>query len=612
MTHLFNFILAAAIVILAVLIIYYIFKRDSELEKVEEDAFTITELAGHINNSINNYLKTNIADLGLNETETKKREQLKIKLSKAWRNCSFGDVGEKEYVKDYIKDLLQKYFKIKEATIDQVIAFDAPDSLSAQDKGEILLYVYKCSREYGGKAFVKMCEENYIDIEKEYEDGIHYEITREDIRRAYQAISPELSFMDKLEIVAQRIYQTSRGLGVIDELRDQSCLDGISGGVSGLLSENYNYLDEAISDNTKQSMLRQDSVWVILQGRPIHLSYLSFDSKRELERICKNIYRYDAPYYLSGIKGKVLAEDKKGNRITVSRPPFSDSWKFSVRKFESIQYAIEELIRDEGCEIIIDFMKYIIMGCMVIVITGNVGTGKTTMLKALVKFIDPTLSIGMEEEVFEAWLNKLYPRRNINSYRKTDFISIEEGFDFQKKADRDVMIMGEVSEQKHAALIFQLSQFTRMTICTNHSSETKKLIEYFRNAGLVSNIFSSEQEAEEQVASALQWDIHMKRDKDGHRYIERITEIIPNENYCLLDGLSTEDIWKLYLKKNIEKRYQTRDIIRFENGRYVAKSIISDRSLAKIQENLSGQDLQQFENFYHKYFTDIASEELYA
>lgn len=601
MTFAFNLIIITIIFAIVAMAVYYVFKKDiNDDEDDKQEELSIETLGNEINETLNNATNVNIADLGLNKTETLKREKQKIRLSKALRYCSFGDTGEKDYVKDCIEDLSQRFFKINEETINSIIKFTLEDMLSIQDKYEILFYTYKKS--HGGNAFAQICDQ--INLEKEYEDGIYYEITEEDIDTLYKKHKTGLTYIDKLEIVAQRIYQNKRGLGVIDELRDQSCLDGISGGVSGINNIEYNYLEEIMDANKYKGIFRHDSVWVFYKGISIHLSFLSFGSRRELERVCKNIYRYDPAYYLSAIKGKIVAHDKRGNRITVARPQFGDSWKFFVRKFDSTKnYSIEEIIKGEGNEIVITSLKYLMKACMVIVITGSMGCGKTTLLKALVRFIDPKLNIGMEEDVFEAWLNILYNRRNINMYRKTDYISLEDGMDFQKKTERDVMIMGEVSEQAVASLLIQLSEFIRQTICTNHSVTTPKLIEYFRNALMAMNNFNNAAEAEEQVAKALNWDIHCVNDIYGNRYIERITEIIPKEDKDIPDNIGLEEATLLFYKKITRKRtYETRDIIVYKNGHYEVNALLSAGSLEKIRGILLDKDLKEFDKFYSENF----------
>lgn len=613
-----NLVITTLIIVFAALTFYFKYKKELSNVNEEDDGtdYSIQNLAGKLQDTFNNIVNTNVNELGYNETETKKREKQKAELSRALRNCSFGNPGEKEYIKDYMMDLLQRYFKINENTINRVLSFADETRLTPQDKFEILLYNYR--KQLDGYAIEQIIVN--VPYEKEYEDGIYYEINKEDIDEIYAQERPVLSYLDKLEVITQRIYEVSRGLGPVDELRDQKCLDGVSGGVSGITSEDYNYMEDIVNDNESREIFRHDSIWILWHGKSIHLSFLSFGTEKELRRVCKNIYRYDAPYYLSGIKGKVVAEDKKGNRITVVRPPFADSWKFFVRKFESVSsvnsLTIEKLITDPGCEIVIKTLSYIIMGSFS-VITGNMADGKTTLLKALIKFIPPTLNIRVEEDVFETCLNRIYPKRNINSFRKTDYISIEDGMVLIKKTDGDVIILGEVTEQLTAAALMQIAEISKISICTTHQATTQKMIEYFRNAGLAMHMFSNEAVAEEQVANAIQWDIHMDRDRRaGHRYIARITEIIPKETEDIAEDVPVNEALKQFCRKMTRTRsYDTRDIIVYENGQYAVKNKISERSLLNIRKILyekSDPALNEFNEFYDRYFERSAPDDLTA
>jgi len=602
MTFTINMIAIVMILVVIAMVVYFAIKQDLILEESDyEDEYVIDSIVNVIKDTFNNILNNNISELNLNKDESLKRERQKSRLSKALRSCSFGDIGEKEYVKDYIKDLLQKNFRIDENTIDKVIPFHKNELLSIQDKFEILLFVYK--KDFGGNAFEEMYDAHHLDEKKENEQGVYYEVTEEDIERAYLEKNPKVSYVDKLEIVAQQIYQNYKGHGVIDELKDQSCLDGISGGVSGLTNSDYNYMDEIISDNKQKGIYRFDSIWILFHGRTIHMSFLSFGTQRELERVCKNIYRYDSPHYLSGQKGYVVTEDKSGSRIVVARPPFSESWKFFVRKFESVKnIAIEELFRDEDCETVIETMKYLVKGGMVIAITGDQASGKTTTLKALIRFIDPTYTLRIEEQVFETWLSKLYPNRNISTFRETATISMQEGIDFQKKTDGDVMILGEIASQQPAALLIQLTQTgTKQTLFTNHAGTVDKLIGYFRNSLLSSGVFQSDSIAEEQVAEAINFDIHMKKSKDGHRYIERITEIIPITDDNAYTGNMKESLLLFFERMSRRKMYRTSDIIVFENGCYVLKNRVSERTMKIMKSNLSYKEADQMDVFFKKH-----------
>ena len=136
---------------------------------------------------------------------------------------------------------------------------------------------------------------------------------------------------------------------------------------------------------------------------------------------------------------------KDGSRVVVVRPTFSETWGFFIRKFDVTRASLEQLIRDPGKEEAIDLMKFIVKGARIIALTGEQGTGKTTMLMAMIENIYETLNIRVQETAFELHLRKIYPTRNILSFRETETVSGQEGLDVQKKTDGSVNIIGEVA-----------------------------------------------------------------------------------------------------------------------------------------------------------------------
>ncbi|MDF2952673.1 MAG: cpaF1, partial [Anaerocolumna sp.] len=128
-------------------------------------------------------------------------------------------------------------------------------------------------------------------------------------------------------------------------------------------------------------------------------------------------------------------------------------------------------------------------------------------------------------------LQELYPNRNILSFRETPTVNGQEALDLQKKTDGTVTILGEVATAPVARWLVQLSQVaSKFTVFTHHAKTTNHLVASLRNALLQEGGFTNEVIAEEQVVDTVNFDIHMAKSVDGHRYIERITEIIPYED----------------------------------------------------------------------------------
>ncbi|HJJ03829.1 MAG TPA: CpaF/VirB11 family protein [Clostridiaceae bacterium] len=154
--------------------------------------------------------------------------------------------------------------------------------------------------------------------------------------------------------------------------------------------------------------------------------------------------------------------------------------------------------------------------------------GKTTMLMGMIENIYETMNIRVQETAFELHLRKIYPTRNILSFRETDTISGQEGLDVQKKTDGSVNIIGEVATDPVASWMIQAAQVaSKFTLFTHHAKTFPNLVTALRNSMLRTGVFKDEKTAEEQVVQVLNFDVHLVKDFRGRRYIERVTECIP-------------------------------------------------------------------------------------
>ncbi len=499
-------------------------------------------------------------------------------LRKAIREGAVGNRNAKLFVVDLIKEILVSKLKASEEQLEQVVPFGNVYLLSVMDKFAIMLYRYE--KLYAGKAFLNLVQkyqlaEPKLDRCKER----YYEISETDIQEVFQeeGVYP-LTYVDKLNIIAQKIYEDTRGNGPVDRLF-YLVLDGISGGVSGspIMDSDLFFQDNYHQEERKS----YQSIWVFFQGKTIHLSFLQFSSQKEFVRICKNIYRFQNPGQLSQKKGYIVNEMADGSRVAVARPPFSESWVFFIRKFNSVGHKkLDVLLTDANKKLPIQFMKWAIRGCQNIAITGEQGSGKTTLLMSMVSFIHASFNLRVQELAFELHLRKLYPNRNIVSFRETNTITGQEGLDFQKKTDGAVNILGEVATNEVCSWLIQMAQVaSNFTLFTHHAKTTKDLLYAFRNALLLKGGFSEERIALEQVVHVIHFDIHMKKAEDGHRYIERITEIIETES----EG-----------EKGNSGTFKTRDLIQYVNGEYRIVCNLSEQTQIRILTNLDKEDRKKF------------------
>ena len=534
-------------------------------------------LKWEVNAHIAKALRQNPYEMVRSQKELEANMKFKRDLRKAIRGGAVGNHNAKIFIRDFMKELLVVRLKISEEQLDNIFPFSNPYKLSSRDKFSILLYHFE--RKYGVDAFNNLMEQYRLATPRLDENKErYYEISETDIEEIYQeeGMIP-LSYVDKVNIISQRIYEDTKGNGPIDELF-YLALDGISGGVSGnVLSEN----DFIFGEGQNYSY---QSIWIFYQGKSIYLSFLHFASQKEFIRICKNIYRYHNPGQLSQKRGYIVTEMADGSRVAVSRPPFCESWVFFIRKFNSVcQKQMDALLVDKNKRLPIQLIKWAIKGCQNIGITGEQGSGKTTLLMSMVNFMKPSYNLRVQEIAFELHLRKLYPTRNIVSFRETNTIAGQEGLDFQKKTDGTVNILGEVASNEVCSWMVQMAQVaSNFTVFTHHAKTTKDLLYSFRNALLMKGGFSEERIALEQVVHVIHFDIHMKKAEDGHRYIERITEIRERESGY--GGASAG-------------MFETRDLILYRDGGYIIANNLSDEAQGRMMAVLTKEEKEEFINF---------------
>ncbi|RUT36595.1 pilus assembly protein CpaF [Paenibacillus zeisoli] len=554
----------------------------------QEESYTLDALIHSIKQSLHDLSRTRVDDWKYGEEQYRRILNQRTELRKALKGCVSGDLANKEFVKLYISDLLQTTYGVDASNIDKIIPFEEIHLLCNQDRFDILLYLYKSS--HGENAISTLIENYKLDrarISADNEEEV-FEITAEDINHAFDQEYRPLLLQEKLDIIVQRIYQQYKGFSVADELRDQR-IDGISGGVSGVSDQGSRKVIEQNSDspgygtwhrNSQTHVPKNyESVWIFYRGKSIHLPFLSFGSQSELKRVCQNIYKYNLPGQLSESSGYKVNEMKDGSRVVVVRPPFSESWAFFVRKFDVKSAVLAQLIKDDNAELPIELIKYLMKGSRITAITGAQGSGKTTLLMAMVKHIYASYTLRVQEMSFELNLRSLYSSRNILSFKETDYISGQAGLDLQKKTDGAVNILGEVATDEVATWMIQMAQVASLfTIFTHHAKTFDDLIQSLRNSLLKSGMFRDERMAEGQVLSVINFNIHLRADMKGNRYIERITECVN------------------------EDKSRGRNIVEYHNGRYVPSCSLSSQCIQEMTDQMTKEDAINFRTFVNTYW----------
>jgi pilus assembly protein CpaF len=575
-----------------------------DYEEEFENKYTLDYLTRAVAESFTTTLKRNLKELNMSRKQMEAEEFKKHELRTALKEAAYGNKQAKTTVINYIKNLLtqgtSKIYLSKE-TVDYVIHFGAPDSLKSREKFDIVLYIFE--KQHKEKGLVEMI--NQYDLNKPIyrEDGsFYYDISSDKITAILKDVAERypLDYYDKINIIARRIFADYKGFGAADLLFDTT-VDEIDCGVSGIPKDSY----DIKQSDVRKAEFSYESLWIMVGGINIKMSCLSFGTQDELIRVCENIYKNNPPRALSKRSGYVVSTMKDGSRIVVCRPPFCESWCFFARKFDSAPSIDPKiLLSDEGNQIPITLMKWFIKGYRTTAITGAMGSGKSTTLKSLIRFIPEDLALRIQEMAFELNLRYTYPNRDIVTFQETDSITGQEGLNLQKKTNGSVNIVGEVADATASSFVIQTSMVASLfTMFTHHAKTAYDLVISLRNDLLREGGYSNEKAAEEMVAKVINIDFHMEKLK-GHRFCQRITEIIPirdrrypsdkDMEHKAAEELLPADTIEYQKRVTDRQVFTTVNLCEWKDGQYYMRHMPSDEMMFDIRSNLSAAEEELF------------------
>jgi len=240
--------------------------------------------------------------------------------------------------------------------------------------------------------------------------------------------------------------------------------------------------------------------------------------------------------------------------------------------------------------------------------TGRQGSGKTTMMGTMPRFMDPKHNIRILEMAFELYLRESFPERNILTLQETEWVSATKAQDALKKSDAAISLAGEVATDEVAVRMIQFALIASLyTIFSHHANTTESLVSGMRNHIVAAGGFDNTYVAERQVLEVLRMDAHLDYEASGYRYTERITEIIrmaENLEYPQIDEnnieLSRAKMEReFYYRQTDRKSFFVQDIIRYDQEKYeyVTVNLPSDEMLKHMLGRMTRGQQEEFAGY---------------
>ncbi len=221
---------------------------------------------------------------------------------------------------------------------------------------------------------------------------------------------------------------------------------------------------------------------------------------------------------------------KDGSRVNIILPPLAiDGPSLSIRKFSKKPIDFEKLIAFGSLTPPIARVLEIAARCRLnIIVSGGTGSGKTTMMNAMSRFIDPAERIVTVEDAAELQLQQPHIVRLETRPSSLEGKGEVNARDLVRNALRmrpDRIIIGEVRGAEAFDMLQAMNTGHDGSMSTIHANNTRDALARIENMVQMSSMGLSPKAIRTQVVAAVNLIVQVERQRDGGRRVTQVTEI---------------------------------------------------------------------------------------
>src|SRR5216683_184582 len=219
-----------------------------------------------------------------------------------------------------------------------------------------------------------------------------------------------------------------------------------------------------------------------------------------------------------------------GSRINAIIPPLAlDGPALSIRRFGKHRFDIGALVEKEALTWdLVEFLLAVVRARLNVIVCGGTGSGKTTMLNCLSAFVPEDERIVTIEDSAELSLQQPHVVRLETRPANVEGKGEVTQRDLVKNCLRmrpDRIILGEVRGGEVFDMLQAMSTGHDGSIATVHANTPRDAIQRLEMMMLLSGASIPQRAMRQQVASALNFVVHVSRLSDGSRKCMKISEL---------------------------------------------------------------------------------------
>jgi pilus assembly protein CpaF len=208
-----------------------------------------------------------------------------------------------------------------------------------------------------------------------------------------------------------------------------------------------------------------------------------------------------------------------GSRVAAMLPPVAEGIVLTIRKFRPNWFTLNELVANGTVSAgLRDSLAEAVAQRQNILVSGATGSGKTTLVKALLDFIPEHERVLLIEDTAELPLN----RPNAVRFTAREGVSIRDLLEASLRHRPDRMIVGEVRDGAAYDLLQALNTGHAGSISTLHASSAVHALNRLARLALQGDTGLPFTSIQSEIGDAIQYVAHIER-RDSRR---ELTELI--------------------------------------------------------------------------------------
>lgn len=398
--------------------------------------------------------------------------------------CSRGDANARNYVMNKIRDYLMIL-------------------LTSEDRQALRKLVLEHFIKVQNKEYEKVNLEN-IDHEKEEAFITYYQLIEKfGSNKQTEFFSCSKESIDEIKVLAMEIYKIEYGTSLIEEL----------------MYMRVNNIE--VHGTRKIRVETNEGIWFTIKD-------YHFKDKSEVRRIAFRLFNEEDNPDITEEDCEKEGRLLNGARLTIALTPASAEDNIFIKKFDSVDVTIEEMMEfGTITKQMIDDLRILTKGRANAVIIGGVNTGKSTFGKVYVGLYPKHYKIGLVDNAKDTDIQQMYSERDIITLYETDKYDANYQFSKLLRANRHILVIAEARGHEVLEMIKAMTRGNAGSFCTIHSTNAESVINNIAWMCLENGIPQDVRVLRERIADAVDIIIRLRHFEDlGIRVVDEVVEII--------------------------------------------------------------------------------------